>query len=93
MKKEFSYKWQYLIKNLTYPYEYFNIIDDYKKLVNNLRKEGFFSKSRNKCPSHDEIQRTKGIFNIFDIKNREELTKLYLKGDLILLTDVFEKFI
>ena len=28
-----------------------------------------------------------------DTKNGEELTKLYLKSDLILLTDVFEKFV
>ena len=34
LKKEFPDKWQYLIKKLGYPYEYFNSIDDYKKPVN-----------------------------------------------------------
>ena len=28
LKKEFPDKWQYLNKNLAYPYEYFNKIDD-----------------------------------------------------------------
>ena len=44
LKKEFPDKWQYLSKKLGYPYEYFNKIDDYKKPVDNLQKEGFFSK-------------------------------------------------
>ena len=78
---------------MAYPNEYFNSIDDYKKPVDNLKKEDFFSKLKNECPSDDEIQRTKEIYKIFDIKNGEELTKLYLKSDVILLADVFEKLI
>ena len=31
LKKELPDKWQNLNKNLAYPYEYFNSIDDYKK--------------------------------------------------------------
>ena len=30
---------------------------------------------------------------MFDIKNGEELTKLYCKSDVILLADVIEKFV
>ena len=93
LKKEFPDKWQYLNKKLAYPYEYFNSIDDYKKPVHNLKKEDFFSKLKNKCPDDEKIQRTKEIIEIFNIKNGEELTELYLKSDVILLADVFEKFI
>ena len=50
LKKEFPDKWQYLNKNLAYPYVYFNNIDDYKKPVDSLQKESFFKKSKNKCP-------------------------------------------
>ena len=93
LKKEFPDKWQYLNKKLAYPYEYFNSIDDYKKPVDKLEKEDFFSKLKNEYPSEDEIKRTKEIIKLFDIKNGEELTRLYCKSDVILLADVFEKFV
>ena len=92
LKKEFPGKWQYLNKKLAYPYEYFNNIKDYQKPVNNLKKEDFFSKLNNKSPDDEEIQRTEEIIETFDIENGEELTELFLKSDVILLADVFEKF-
>ena len=93
LKKEFPDKWYYLNKNTAYPYEYFNNIDDYQKTVDNLEKEDFFSKLKNKSPDDEEIQRTKEVNKMFDIKNGEELTELKLKSDVILLADVFEKII
>ena len=93
LKKEFPDKWLYLNKKLAYPYEYFNSINDYKKPVHYLKKEDFFSKLKNGYPDDKEIQRTKEIIQIFDIKNGKELTELYLLSDVILLADVFEKFI
>ena len=93
LKREFPDKWHYLNKKLAYPYQYFNSIDDYKKPVNDLKKEDFFSKLKNEYPSGDEIKRTKEIIKLFDIKNGEELTRLYCKSDIILLADVFEKFV
>ena len=56
LKKEFPNKWQYLNKKLAYPYQYFNSIDDYQKPVDNLKKEDFFEKLKNKCPDDDEIE-------------------------------------
>ena len=88
LKKEFPDKWQYLNKKLAYPYQYFNIIDDYKKPVDKLKKEDFFSKLKNDYSEDDEIERTKQIIKMFDIKNGEELTKLYCKSDVILLADL-----
>ena len=93
LKKEFPGKWQYLNKKLAYPYEYFNSIDDYKKPVDNLKKEDFFSKFKNDYPDDDEIERTKEIIKLFNIKNGEQLTKLYCKSDVILLANFFEKFV
>ena len=37
-------KWKYITNNLAYPYEIFNTLDDYQKLVDNLKKEDFISK-------------------------------------------------
>ena len=93
LKKKFPDKWQYLNKKLAYPYEYFNSIDDYKKPFHNLENKDFFSKLKNKCPDDKEIDRTREIIKKFNIKNGEELNQLYLKSDVILLADVFEKFI
>ena len=93
LKKEFPDKWQYLNKKLAYPYEYFNNVDDYKKTVNNLRRENFFSKLKSDYPDDDEIERTREIIKLFNIKDGEELTKLYCKSDVILLTDVIKKFV
>ena len=92
LKKESPEKWQYLNKKLAYPDEYFNSIDDYKQPFYNLKKEDFFNKLKNKCPDDEEKQKTKEIIEIFANKSGEKLTKLYLKGDVILLAEVFEKF-
>ena len=81
------------VKKLAYPYEYSNSIDDYQKPVNNLTKENFFSKLKNKCPDAEEIQRTMDIIKRFNIRNGEELPEIYLKSDILLLACVFEKFI
>ena len=93
LKTGFPDKWKYLTKKLASPYEYFNSIDDYQKPVDNLKKEHFFSKLKNKCPDDEEIERTMDIIRRFNIKNGEELTQIYLKSDVLLLACVFEKFI
>ena len=80
-------------KKLADPYEYFSSINDYQKPVDNIKKEDFFSKLKNKSTDDEEIQRTKETIEIFDIKNGEKLTELYLKSEQSLLADVFEKII
>ena len=54
-------------EKLAYPYEYFKSSDDYNKPVDSLKKEDFFSKLKNQCPSDEELQRTKEVIKIFDI--------------------------
>ena len=86
-------KWKYLTQKLAHPYEYFNSFDDYQKPVDNLQKEDFFSNLKNGYPKENEIERTKEIIKEFNFKNGEELTRLNLKSDVLLLSCVFEKFI
>ena len=93
LKTGFPDTWKYLTKKLAYPYEYFNNIDDCQKPVDNLKKEDFFSKLKNKCPDGEKIERTKEIIKKFNIKNGQKLTEIYLKSDVLLLTCVFEKII
>ena len=93
LKKEFPGKWQLLNKKLAYPYEYFNSIEDYQKPVDNLKKDDFFTRLKNDYPDDKEIERTKLIIKLFNKKIGKELTKLYLKSDVIFLADVFEKFV
>ena len=58
-----------------------------------MKKEDYFSKIKITSPGHEKKERTKQIIKLFDIKNNEEKTKLYLKSDVILFTCVFEKFV
>ena len=57
-----------------------------------MKKEDFFGYSKNDYPNDEEIERTKEISKLFSIKNGEELTELFLKSDVLLLTCVFQKF-
>ena len=93
LKTEFPDKWRYLTKKLAYPYEYFSSSEDYDKPVDNLENKDFFSNLKNKCPDDSEIDRTREIIKKFNIKDGKELTELYCKCDVLLLTCVFEKFI
>ena len=69
LKSGFPDKWKHLIKKFAYPYEYFNSIDDYHKLVDNLKKEDFFSKLKNGYPDDEEIERKMEVINFFNIKS------------------------
>ena len=93
LKTGFPVKWKSLTKKLADPYDFFNCIEDYRKPIDNLKNEDFVSKLKNKFPDDEEIQRTMDTIDKFKIKNGEELSEIYLKSDLILLTCVFEKFI
>ena len=78
---------------MAYPYEHFKSFEDYEVSFDSLSRESYYSKLTNSCPNEEEIERTSKIIDRFRIKNGKELTELYLKTDVILLADIFEKFI
>ena len=96
LKKYFPDHWMLLKNKLAYPYEFYKTLDDYEKTIDILLEAGsnaYFSKTANKIPDQKEIDRTNQIIKLFNIKNGRELTQLYNKADVILLADIFEKFI
>ena len=76
---------------LAYPYEYLNL-DNFQEPLN-LTKEDYWSTLTQSYPSDDDIKRTQELIDKNKIENGRELTMLYLKMDVLQLTDVFENFV
>ena len=65
-------------------------------IKNQVEKEKKLTSSVNEKTIIQMIKKYKGLkqkIELFDKENGEELTKLYLKSDVILLTCVFQKFV
>ena len=75
-----------------YPNEY---MDSFKRFDEDKLsdKSTFFSSLKDKCISKEECDRAINVWNVFEIKTLGEYHDLYLKTDVLLLADVFEKFI
>ena len=75
-----------------YPYEY---MDSFEKFSENklLDKSKFFSSLKDECISEKDYERAKNIWNVFKMNTMGNYHDLYLKTDVLLLADVFEKFI
>ena len=94
LQKEFPLnEANYLHKKLAYLYDYFNSFEEYEVPFEKIDKKDYYSRLTNGYPIEEEIERTNKIIGIFKIKNGRELAELYLKTDVILLADVFEKLI
>ena len=75
-----------------YPYEYF---DSFKKFKESKLPDidCFFSSLKDCCISEKEYQRACNVWKVFEMKHLGVYHDLYLKTDVLLLCDVFEKFI
>ena len=75
-----------------YPYEYIN---SFKRFQENKLpdKDKFFSSLKDCGNSEKEYQRAINVWKVFEIKNLGEYYGLYLKTDVLLLCDVFEKIL
>ena len=74
-----------------YPYDY---MDDFNKFNETElpSKEHFYSNLSEQDITDEDYKRAKQIWKHFNIKNLGEYHDLYLKTDVLLLTDAFENF-
>ena len=75
-----------------YPYEY---MDSFKKFSEDKLpdKSKFFSSLKDGCISEKDYQRASNVGDTFKMNSMGDYHDLYLKTDVLLLADVFEKFI
>ena len=78
-------------KKLAYPYEKFSPNNFQEHL--NLTKEDYWSTLTQSYPYDDDIKRTQQIIDKYNITTPQQLTMLYLKMDVLQLTDIFENFV
>lgn len=74
-----------------FPYEYINSWERFKEQTLPSKKQ-FFSTLTNEEISDKDYLHAKSVWSEFDIQNLGQYTDLYLKTDVLLLTDVFEQF-
>ena len=93
LSEEFNGTFLELIKETgVYPYEYMN---SFKKFSEDKLpdKFEFFNSLKDECSCEKDYQRANKVWNTFKMKTMGYYDDLYLKTDVLLLTDVFEKFI
>ena len=73
-------------KKLAYRYEKFNLDNLQEPL--NLTKEDSWSTLTQSYPCDDDIKRTQQLIDKYNITTPQQLTMLYLKMDVLQLTDV-----
>ena len=75
-----------------YLYEY---LDSFKKFFENKLPDKceFFSSLKDEYISEKDYQRANNVWNAFEMKTVGDYYDLYLKTNVLLLADVFEKFI
>ena len=93
LSEEFSSKFLKLVKQKgVYPYEY---IDSFENFFENKlpSKCEFFSSFKDRSISEKDYFKAINVWNVFKMNTMGAYHDLYLKTDVLLLADVFEKFI
>ena len=73
-----------------YPYDYMDSFDKFNCQL--PTKEDFYSILNDEHISDEDYNHAKDVWNTFNLKNMGEYHDLYLKSDILLLSDVFENF-
>ena len=80
-----------MTKKGVYPYDYMNSFEKFED-SGLPKKEDFFSIMNNENITDKEYQHAQTVWKTFNLKTMGEYHDLYLKSDILLLTDVFENF-
>ena len=91
IKQDFKNNIDLVTKKGVYPYDY---VSDFSVLAETQLppKEAFYSKLDDKDISEEDYQHAINVWNTFNCKTIRDYHDLYLKTDVLLLADVFEKF-
>ena len=91
IKREFQHNTELVTKKGVYPYDY---VSNLGKLSETQLppREAFYSKLDEKDISEKEYYHAIRVWDVFNCKTIRDYHDLYLKTDVLLLADVFEKF-
>ena len=78
-------------RKLAYPYEKGKTIESFHTPLK-IGREGYFSALKQSYPDFEETIRTQSIIINNKKTNLKESTMLYLKIDVLLLTDIFQNY-
>lgn len=84
-------EFELIIRKGVYPYDYISSIDVLKQRSLPSKSE-FYNKLNDSNITDEEYEFAKSIWNTFKVKTLKEYTHIYLKADVMLLADIFEKF-
>ena len=91
IKQDFKHNTEFVTKKGVYPYDY---VKDLSILLETQLppKEAFYSKLNDENISDEQYGHAKKVWDTFNCKTIRDYHDLYLKTDVLLLADVFEKF-
>ena len=93
LSEDFSGKFLTMLKQkIMYPYQY---MESFKRVFENKLpdKPKFFDSLKDECISEKDYVKGVDIWNVFKMNSISDCQNLYLKTDVLLLANVFEKFL
>ena len=92
LSQEFGSEQLKLVKQKVYPYEY---MDSFKKFSEDTSPDRceFYSSLKDECISEKDYLHAVTVWDVFKMNTMGDYHDLYLKTDILLLADVFQKFI